>query len=73
MLRKFIEYLSKISFYDVNLQNTWDDLHKYVKRNVKRTLDERIERRRAQVKVNGNADAVDTDSDIDTKGKTYSQ
>ncbi|KAL0861330.1 hypothetical protein ABMA27_008887 [Loxostege sticticalis] len=48
-------------------KNTWDDLHKYVRRNVKRTIDEKIERRRAQVKVNGNADAVDTDSDIDAK------
>ncbi|XP_063833471.1 probable ATP-dependent RNA helicase DDX27 [Ostrinia nubilalis] len=48
-------------------KNTWDDLHKYVKRNVKHTIDEKIERRRAQVKVNGNADAVDTDSDIDAK------
>ncbi|KAM3955940.1 dead-box helicase Rs1 [Aphomia sociella] len=48
-------------------KDTWDDLHKYVRRNVKQTLDEKIERKRAQVKVNGNAVDVDTDSDIDEK------
>ncbi|KAL4716010.1 hypothetical protein ACJJTC_003799 [Scirpophaga incertulas] len=52
---------------DEEVDNTWDDLHKYVKRNVKQTLDEKIERRRANVKVNGDAQAVDTDSDIDEK------
>lgn len=45
-------------------QTPWDNLHKYVRRNVKRTLDERIERKRAQVKVEGIKD-VDTDSDVD--------
>ncbi|XP_072948297.1 probable ATP-dependent RNA helicase DDX27 [Epargyreus clarus] len=48
-------------------KDPWDDLQKYVRRNVKRTLDEKIERRRAQVKVNGNSGDVDTDSDADVK------
>ncbi|XP_026750382.2 probable ATP-dependent RNA helicase DDX27 [Galleria mellonella] len=48
-------------------KNTWDDLQKYVRRNVKQTLDEKIEKRRAQVKVNGNSVDVDTDSDVDEK------
>lgn len=50
--------------FKCNLQSTWDNLHKYIRRNVKRTLDERIERKRAQVKVEGSKD-VDTDSDVD--------
>ncbi|CAG9792901.1 unnamed protein product [Diatraea saccharalis] len=58
------QFVSSVEEYN---KNTWDDLHKYVKRNVKRTIDEKIEMRRAQVKVNGNAEAVDTDSDIDPK------
>lgn len=45
-------------------QDTWDDLQKYIKRNVKQTLDEKIAKRRAQVQVNGNAD-VDTDSEME--------
>uniref|UniRef100_A0A2A4JES4 RNA helicase n=1 Tax=Heliothis virescens TaxID=7102 RepID=A0A2A4JES4_HELVI len=58
------EFVSSVDEYN---KNTWDDLHKYVKRNVKHTLDEKIERRRAAVKVHGNADDVDTDSDVDQK------
>ncbi|RVE50799.1 hypothetical protein evm_004548 [Chilo suppressalis] len=58
------QFVSSVEEYN---KNTWDDLHKYVKRNVKRTIDEKIERRRAQVKVNGDAEAVDTDSDVDAK------
>ncbi|KAJ0171349.1 hypothetical protein K1T71_012899 [Dendrolimus kikuchii] len=58
------QFVSSVEEYN---KDTWDNLHKYVRRNVKRTLDEKIERRRAQVKVNGNADDVDTDSDIENK------
>ncbi|XP_052744151.1 probable ATP-dependent RNA helicase DDX27 isoform X2 [Bicyclus anynana] len=47
-------------------RDPWDDLHKYVRRNVKRTLDQKIEQKRAEVKVKGNID-VDTDSEGDTK------
>ncbi|CAH4023860.1 unnamed protein product [Pieris brassicae] len=45
-------------------KDTWDDLQKYIKRNVKQTLDEKIAKRRAEVQVNGNAD-VDTDSEAE--------
>ncbi|XP_053618325.1 probable ATP-dependent RNA helicase DDX27 [Plodia interpunctella] len=57
------QFVSSVEEYN---KNTWDDLHKYVRRNVKQSIDEKIERRRAQVRVNGNAD-VDTDSDLDDK------
>ncbi|KAF9793911.1 hypothetical protein SFRURICE_003431 [Spodoptera frugiperda] len=46
-------------------KSPWDDLQKYVKRNVKHTLDDKIQMRRAAVKVNGNAEDVDTDSDVE--------
>nr|XP_037873905.1 probable ATP-dependent RNA helicase DDX27 isoform X2 [Bombyx mori] len=58
------EFISSFEEYN---KNTWDDLHKYVRRNVKRTLDEKIEKRRAHVKVHGNADSVETDSDVEDK------
>lgn len=58
------QFVASVEEYN---KNTWDDLQKYIRRNVKRTIDEKIERRRAQVKVNGNADDVDTDSDVDEK------
>ncbi|XP_026728502.1 probable ATP-dependent RNA helicase DDX27 isoform X2 [Trichoplusia ni] len=48
-------------------KNPWDDLQKYVRRNVKQTLDQKIEKRRAQVKVHGNSNDVDTDSDVEAK------
>ncbi|XP_034826008.1 probable ATP-dependent RNA helicase DDX27 [Maniola hyperantus] len=47
-------------------KNPWDDLQKYVRRNVKRTLDQKIEQKRAEAKVKGNVD-VDTDSEAETK------
>ncbi|CAK1543490.1 unnamed protein product [Leptosia nina] len=47
-------------------KDPWDDLQKYVKRNVKLTLDEKIAKRRLQTQVNGNADA-DTDSEPEDK------
>ncbi|KOB64879.1 putative ATP-dependent RNA helicase DDX27 [Operophtera brumata] len=53
-------------------KNPWDNLHKYVRRNVKRTLDEKIERKRAQVKVEGNKD-IDTDSDVDDGDKDVNE
>lgn len=55
------QFVTSVEEYN---KNTWDNLHKYIKRNVKRTIDEKIERRRAQAKVNGTADELDTDSDI---------
>ncbi|XP_038218422.1 probable ATP-dependent RNA helicase DDX27 [Zerene cesonia] len=48
-------------------KNTWDDLQKYIKRNVKQTLDEKIAKRRAQVQVDGGAD-LDTDSEEEDQG-----
>ncbi|CAB3249056.1 unnamed protein product [Arctia plantaginis] len=58
------QFVASVDEYN---KNTWDDLQKYVRRNVKRTIDEKIERRRAQVKVNGNSNDVDTDSEVDQK------
>ncbi|XP_014366734.2 probable ATP-dependent RNA helicase DDX27 [Papilio machaon] len=48
-------------------KNPWDDLQKYVRRNVKHTLDEKIAKRRAEVKVHGNSGDVDTDSEAEAK------
>ncbi|CAH2057037.1 unnamed protein product, partial [Iphiclides podalirius] len=48
-------------------KNPWDNLQKYVRRNVKHTLDEKIAKRRAQVKVEGNSGDVDTDSEEEAK------
>ncbi|XP_048484168.1 probable ATP-dependent RNA helicase DDX27 [Plutella xylostella] len=59
------QFVSSVEEYN---KNPWDNLQKYVRRNVKRTLDDKIERRRAQVKVHGNADDVDTDSDVESGG-----
>ncbi|XP_048001030.1 probable ATP-dependent RNA helicase DDX27 isoform X1 [Leguminivora glycinivorella] len=61
------QFVSSVEEYN---KNTWDDLQKYVRRNVKRTIDEKIERRRAQAKVTGSAGDIDTDeedkdSDVD--------
>ncbi|KAI5633267.1 DEAD/DEAH box helicase domain-containing protein [Phthorimaea operculella] len=56
------QFVSSVEEYN---KNTWDDLNKYVRRNVKRTIDEKIAKRRAQVKVYGNAEDVDTDSDVE--------
>ncbi|XP_041974712.1 probable ATP-dependent RNA helicase DDX27 [Aricia agestis] len=47
-------------------KNPWDDLSKYIKRNVKYTLDEKIAKRRAEVQVDGKVD-VDTDSEAEAK------
>ncbi|KAG6453895.1 probable ATP-dependent RNA helicase DDX27 [Manduca sexta] len=58
------QFVASVDEYN---KNTWDNLQKYVRRNVKQTLDEKIAKRRAEVKVNGNGDAVDTDSDVDNK------
>ncbi|XP_073959768.1 uncharacterized protein [Choristoneura fumiferana] len=58
------QFVSSVEEYN---KNTWDDLQKYVRRNVKRTIDEKIERRRAQAKVSGSAGNIDTDSDADSK------
>lgn len=38
-----------------------------MRRNVKRTLDQKIEQKRAEAKVRGNID-VDTDSEAEAKG-----
>ncbi|XP_063388221.1 probable ATP-dependent RNA helicase DDX27 isoform X1 [Cydia fagiglandana] len=54
------QFVSSVEEYN---KNTWDDLQKYVRRNVKRTIDEKIERRRAQAKVTGSAGDIDTDED----------
>ncbi|CAH2097485.1 unnamed protein product [Euphydryas editha] len=57
------KFVSSVEEYN---KDPWDDLQKYVRRNVKRTLDQKIEMKRAEAKVKGNAD-VDTDSEADAK------
>ncbi|XP_045505039.1 probable ATP-dependent RNA helicase DDX27 isoform X2 [Colias croceus] len=57
------KFVSSVEEYN---KNTWDDLQKYIKRNVKQTLDEKIAKRRAQVQVDG-AD-LDTDSEVEDQG-----
>ncbi|XP_050671446.1 probable ATP-dependent RNA helicase DDX27 [Leptidea sinapis] len=52
------KFVSSVEEYN---KDTWDDLQKYIKRNVKQTLDEKIAKRRAHVLVN-DAD-VGTDSE----------
>ncbi|CAG4939021.1 unnamed protein product [Colias eurytheme] len=58
------KFVSSVEEYN---KNTWDDLQKYIKRNVKQTLDEKIAKRRAQVQVDGGAD-LDTDSEVEDQG-----
>ncbi|XP_045455888.1 probable ATP-dependent RNA helicase DDX27 [Melitaea cinxia] len=57
------KFVSSVEEYN---KDPWDDLQKYVRRNVKRTLDQKIEIKRAEAKVKGNAD-VDTDSEAEAK------
>ncbi|CAK1590909.1 unnamed protein product [Parnassius mnemosyne] len=58
------QFVASVEEYN---KNPWDNLQKYVRRNVKHTLDEKIARRRAQVKVAGNSEDVDTDSETEAK------
>ncbi|OWR47703.1 putative ATP-dependent RNA helicase DDX27, partial [Danaus plexippus plexippus] len=46
-------------------KSPWDDLHKYIKRNVKQTLDQKIEKRRAEAKVKGNIDDSESEGEKD--------
>ncbi|CAG9570830.1 unnamed protein product [Danaus chrysippus] len=46
-------------------KSPWDDLHKYIKRNVKQTLDQKIEKRRAEAKVKGNIDDSESEEEKD--------
>ncbi|XP_046973500.1 probable ATP-dependent RNA helicase DDX27 [Vanessa cardui] len=57
------KFVSSVEEYN---KDPWDDLQKYVRRNVKRTLDQKIELKRAEAKVRGNVD-VDTDSEAEAK------
>ncbi|XP_068624912.1 probable ATP-dependent RNA helicase DDX27 [Battus philenor] len=58
------QFVASVEDYN---KNPWDNLHKYVRRNVKHTLDEKIAKRRAEVKVHGNKGDVDTDSEAEAK------
>ncbi|XP_050355844.1 probable ATP-dependent RNA helicase DDX27 [Nymphalis io] len=57
------KFVSSVEEYN---KDPWDDLQRYVRRNVKRTLDQKIELKRAEAKVRGNVD-VDTDSEAEAK------